>query len=139
MDQIDRRSRRMEGGKLLRAGWTQAEVARHLGVSRETARRWAQTLAAEGLPGLKRVGEPGRPAGLDRRQRKQLRDVLGQGALAQGLDSDRWTLAAAGQVIENLFGRCYSPAQVWRILRAEGWRYDRSRGFVPRRGAGRNG
>ena len=45
--------RRLEGGRLLKAGkLSQAEIARQLGVSRATASDWAKTIKAKGIKGL---------------------------------------------------------------------------------------
>src|SRR5262245_65379724 len=60
--------RRLEAGRLLRAGQlSQAEIARHLGVSRTAVSRWAQRLhdGPRGLAALKN-----RPKSADSRGRR---------------------------------------------------------------------
>ena len=43
--------RRMRAANLLRRGFTQAQVAAKLGVSRQSVSRWAATIEAEGADG----------------------------------------------------------------------------------------
>ncbi|HFD87975.1 MAG TPA: helix-turn-helix domain-containing protein, partial [Gammaproteobacteria bacterium] len=45
--------RRMHAARLLEKGVPQAEVARELGVSRQSVSAWAKKLGAEGREGLK--------------------------------------------------------------------------------------
>ena len=53
--------RRLAAATLLRQGrLSQAEIARHLGVSRASVCRWAATLAQEGRRGLEARPIPGR-------------------------------------------------------------------------------
>jgi transposase len=54
--------RRLTGGRLLKAGrWSQAEIARQLGVSRATVSQWAKRLATGGLRALRGRKAPGGP------------------------------------------------------------------------------
>ena len=60
--------RRLVAATLLRQGQlSQAEIARHVGVSRASVCRWAATLAQEGLHGLEARPIPGRLPRLDER------------------------------------------------------------------------
>src|SRR5688500_8860037 len=52
--------RRLRAAKLLKQGWTEAEVAREVGVHRQSVNRWKQTLDAEGTAALKHPGRAGR-------------------------------------------------------------------------------
>ncbi len=56
--------RRLKAGKLLQNGWSQADVARQVGVSRESVRRWADALHEQGAEGLRSSGRIGRPSRL---------------------------------------------------------------------------
>ena len=58
-------------------------------------------------------------------QRRRVERALGQGALAQGFDSDLWTLQRVALVIERLTGVRHHPSHVWPILRSMGWTLQR--------------
>lgn len=113
--------RRLQAGRWLLKGVKQAEVARRLKVRPSAVSAWAKRLRAGGLPALKSTAALGRPVGLSDVQRAALAAALKQGALAQGLATELWTLPRVGQLIERRFGRRYCDSQVWRILRAMGF------------------
>jgi len=74
-----RERRRMEGARLLRAGMWQAEVARRVGVRRQSVSRWARAIRDGGVWALKarRVGRRSKLHGEQwRRVEKQLRRGL---------------------------------------------------------------
>lgn len=125
----DSERRRLEAGRLLRRGVSQADVARRMDVAPSTVSGWAKRLEQGGLPALKSRGAWGRPRGLSEAQRRQVVRLLKRGALAAGFATELWTLPRIGVVIERQFGRRYSDSQVWRILR--------SLGFSPQRPARR--
>jgi transposase len=112
--------RRLHAARLLKRGYTQADVARECDVTRSAVSLWAQQLAAGGKPALRRRSL-GRPAALDETQRRTLAQVLKRGALAAGYGTELWTLARVAEMIERLHGVRYSTTQVWRLLGAMGW------------------
>src|ERR1700730_8275795 len=57
-------SRRLKAAELLKAGWSQADVAREVGVHRQSISRWATALGKAGSAGLKATGGRGRKARL---------------------------------------------------------------------------
>jgi transposase len=116
-----RHERRMQAGRLLLDGMRQAQVARAVGVTRKAVSLWnRQLVAAGGLCGLQ--GRPrGRRAGLNAQQRAELVGLLMNGALAQGFNTELWTVRRVRQLIEERFRRCYSASQVYRILVALGF------------------
>ena len=118
LDQSELEARRIEGDKLLRRGIRPAEVARRLAVSRTSVMRWERALAAGGQRSLRSAG---RPALLSPYDEKRLIAALKAGALAQGCNTDLWTLARVGRLIETLIGRRYSESGVWRLLRRLGF------------------
>lgn len=107
--------RRRKGMRMLARGVAQAEVARTLEVSRQTASSWARKLAED--PQAWRRKPLGRPGGLDAAQKKQLGKALLAGAVANDFPSELWTLARVVKLIEREFGVVYSTVNVWRILR----------------------
>jgi len=114
--------RRLEGGRLLRAGkLSQAQIARHLGVSRATVQVWKKRLAAGGLPRLRQRRATGRRSKLTTSQKKELLRQLKQGAQHAGFPTDRWTLPRIGAVIQRQFGVTYHPKYIGRLMRQLGW------------------
>jgi len=60
MDYATEQARRIEAGRLFAQGLSQAEVARQLGVSRQSASRWFRLWKANGSEGLRGAGRTGR-------------------------------------------------------------------------------
>lgn len=116
--------RRLRGARLLRRGYTQAEVARMCEVSRQAVSEWAQALASGGKSAL-RTRRLGRPAALGRAERTELVRLLKQGALAQGFATELWTLNRVGALIARRFKVRYSHTQVWRLLGSLGFSVQR--------------
>lgn len=112
--------RRLKGAKLLARGMSKSEVARELGVARQTVATWEQRLAEGGKESLKR-GELGRPRQLDAEQERELGKVLMAGALAAGYPTELWTLPRIGKVITRQFGVEYSTGHLWHLLRRLGF------------------
>jgi transposase len=108
---------RMQAGALFAAGYTQAEVARTLGVARQNVSRWHALWQAGGLQALASSGPTGYAPRLSDRQLAAIDRALRQGARAHGFDSDQWTLARVVTVIERLTGVAYHRGHVWKLLR----------------------
>jgi putative transposase len=118
--------RRLAGATLLRQGrLSQAEIARHVGVSRASVCRWAATLAQEGPRGLEARPIPGRCPRLDEKAWARLGRLLDRGAMAAGFATERWTLKRIAVVIEREFGIHYHPRYLERPLKAHGFSVQR--------------
>jgi len=126
MKELERRRRR--GARLLAAGETQAEVARRLGVSRQTVMRWERTRQAGGMEALRRAEHLGRPERLSVAQRQELVRLLKEGALAADFPTELWTLPRIGQLIEAKFAVKMVDSSVWRLLGRLGWSVQRPAG-----------
>ena len=114
--------RRLEGGRLLKEGqMSQAEIARHLGVSRATVSDWAKMVKAKGISGLRKKKAPGRQSKLSKVQKERLKRKLDRGALACGFPTDRWTLERVRQLIQKEFEVSYHPNYLNRLLRQLGF------------------
>jgi len=120
---MDRRRARAAG--LFKAKHTQAEVARQLGVSRQSVSRWYRQYRQGGAAAMPGAGRAGRKPRLDRRQLNRLDAALRQGAQPHGFGTDLWTLPRVAQVIKRLTGVTYHPGHVWRILRNLNWTMQR--------------
>jgi transposase len=80
--------RRLHAAELFAQDVHQAEVARTLGVSRQTVSRWHQRWQADGTAGLQSRGAPGRTPQLSDAQLEQAEQALLEGAKAHGFDTD---------------------------------------------------
>jgi transposase len=113
--------RRMEAASLLKQGVSQSEVARRLGVHRQSVIRWARQLAQTGVAGLKKAGRAGRKPRLGATELRALARGLKRGPEALGYTSGLWTAGRVRALIEYATGVRYHEAHVWRILRKLNW------------------
>ena len=115
-------ARRLEGARLLKRKVSQSEVARRLGVSRQSVSDWAKQLAAvNGAVGKLRSKPLGRPKHLDVAQCETLRQMLLQGALSAGFPTELWTIKRVRVLIKREFGVAYSSTGGWALLRSLGF------------------
>ncbi|TQN31917.1 transposase [Haloactinospora alba] len=116
----------MHAVELWEQGCSQAEIARRLGVSAESVRRWKRRWEQGGAAALRRRPAPGAAPKLTQAQVEHVRRALEQGAHAHGFDSDLWTVRRVGHVVERVCGVQMSAASVWRLLTARlGWSLQR--------------
>jgi transposase len=116
-DRIALERRRMRAARLLAHGYSEAEVARRLGVHRQSVNRWAKVLDTAGRQGLRRAACAGRRPKLRKDDLAGLEQCLKQGPEQFGYPTGLWTLPRVGMVIEQRYGVRYNSSQVWRILR----------------------
>ena len=121
-----REARRLRAAELFALGRTQAEVARDLGVSRQSAHVWHTRFQEGGVDALRSRGPTGPDPKLSAAQLATVEQALLQGAQANGFDTDLWTLERIAVVITQLTGVRYHPGHVWVILRRRlGWSVQR--------------
>ena len=125
-DALERR--RMEAAKLLKEGLPEAEVARRVGVHRQSVNRWAAQLWESGRRGLRKAGRAGRKPRLSESDLKRIERGLKRGPEALGYETSLWTSWRVGHRIEQECGVKYHSAHVWRILRQLGWSCQRPTG-----------
>jgi transposase len=114
--------RRTEGVRLLKAGEkSQAEIARHLGVSEAAISKWKKKLKEEGEESLAASKATGRPAKLTEEQKVDLVRELEQGAKAHGFKTEQWTQARVKKLIEKHYGVSYARNYVGQLLHQLGW------------------
>lgn len=106
---------------MFKQGMKQADVARALGVSRQSVSRWHRTWRKGGMNLLKRADRTGRPTQLTAVQLKQIERALLRGAVANGYPTELWTLRRVAEVIARLTAVSYHQGHVWRVLRGMGW------------------
>ena len=118
--------RRKDAARMFKAGTRQADVARALGVSRQSVSRWYKDWEKAGTKGLKAAGRAGRKPRISPRDLKKIDTALLKGARANGFNTDLWTLRRVAKVIEAIIGVRYHQGHVWRILRdSMGWSLQR--------------
>jgi transposase len=123
---IARETRRLRAAELFAQGRTQAEVARELGVSRQSAHVWHARFEEGGVDALRSRGPTGPNPKLSDAQLTSIEQALLQGARANGFDTDLWTLERVAVVITQLTGVRHHPGHVWSILRRRlGWSLQR--------------
>jgi transposase len=114
--------RRAEGVRLLEVGeMTQAEIARHLGVTEAAVSKWKKQLLEEGSQALQARKATGRPPKLDDVAKAELVQKLEEGAIAAGFPTEQWTQARVKKLIEREFGVVYHQNYISRLLDDLGW------------------
>ena len=113
--------RRLAAARLLRQGLSQSEVARRVGVHRQSVSRWARELERSGVRGLRRAKCTGRPSRLSAAQLRELEQALKRGPEAFGFTTGLWTARRVRDLIEYRTGVRYHEDHVWRLLHQLGW------------------
>jgi transposase len=123
---VAREARRLRAAELFAQGRSQAEVAGELGVSRQSAHVWHTAWRQGGVDALRSRGPTGPAPKLSDAQLAQIEEALLAGAMANGFDTDLWTLERVAVVITQLTGVRHHPGHVWVILRRRlGWTLQR--------------
>jgi transposase len=113
---------RLAAADLIEAGASDREVAQRFGVTRPSANRWRQVLAAGGRQALASKGAGGVRCKLSPPQLAELEKVLEAGPAAFGWDADqRWTLTRVAEVVRDKFGVRYSLSGLHVLLQRIGW------------------
>jgi transposase len=113
--------RRLKAARLLQQGVHQSEVARRVGVHRQSVSRWARQLEEAGRAGLKRARRAGRKPKLTTTDLKRLEQGLKRGPEALGYATSLWTSQRVAHLIEQECGVRYTTTHVWRLLKQLGW------------------
>lgn len=120
-DRVKLERRRLRAARLLEQGVSEAEVARRVGVHRQSVNRWVQQLAAGGRSALKRAARTGRPPRVSADDLRRIERGLKRGPEALGYGTGLWTAWRVANLIEHECGVRYSTVHAWRVLRALGW------------------
>jgi transposase len=114
-------ARRRRAAALLAEGLGLREVARQVGSSPSSVKRWKEMKQAGGSAALAAKPHPGRPPRLSAKQKEKLEGLLLKGVTAHGYSGELWTLPRVAELIERRFGVRYHPAHVWKLLHSLGW------------------
>ena len=117
--------RRRKAMELLDSGLSLNEVGRKLGCNASSVMRWRNERNKHGEQGLKPKPVPGRPAKLNRQQKKQLVCLLLRGAMANGYRTQLWTTARIAELIKRNFGISYHRDHIGRLMASLGWSYQK--------------
>ena len=116
-----RTERRHRAWALHQQTWSNAAIARVLGVTQAAVSQWFSAVKQHGRAALNGRARPGRPPKLSPTQRQQLIGYLEQGPRAYGFRGEVWTCARIARLIRRQFQIDYSPSQVSRILKRIHW------------------
>ncbi len=111
--------RRQRALALLRHGQRPAQVAKRIGATAQSVRRWRREAHQPQRKPTKRA--PGRPSRLSASQQHCLVQALQRGALQYGYAEDYWTLDRIVQLIWELLRVRYQPSGVWHLLQRLDW------------------
>jgi len=115
-DQLPSVALRMRAGQMLVDGQTPDSVARELGISTTTARRYRTIIEDGGLNALASLSVGGRKPILDAKALEWIANSLRGSPLAFGFESDQWTDGRLQSVIGRRFGVQFSRVYVRQIV-----------------------
>lgn len=91
-------------------------IARVLGVSLSSVKRWKAAWQTGGVKALAAKPHPPRATKLSEKQKLQLVRLLLAGPRAAGFRTDLWTCARVAAVVRKRFGVRYHPDHLGRIM-----------------------
>jgi transposase len=101
-------NRRVLAVERVNQGYSQADVARILGVDARSVRRWVHDFRQGGLEALQSKGHPGRPPKLDAEQTATVLSWFRHSPTAFGYDTDLWTARRVTDLIGKHFGIAFN-------------------------------
>jgi transposase len=115
------RAVRLEASKLFNKGLRCADIARRLGLTRTTVSIWRKRWREGGVEALLHVGGVGIRRRLSDKQLGLIVEELLKGPKAHGWESEYWTLARIGALIEAKTGVSYSIGYLWHLMHRLNW------------------
>lgn len=112
-EELERRRRRAV--YLLDQGESPTDIGHFLGCSRSSVYRWEEARA--GPEGLAAKPHPGARPKLDERQLAELEELLKQGALVHGWQTNLWTAKRVAQLVRRHLGVTYHPEGLRLLLK----------------------
>jgi transposase len=120
--------RRMKAARWLQQGMRCAEVARRVGVHRQSVSRWKAQIEQQGLAALKQASRAGRKPKLTPEDLVQLEEALLKGPKALGYITEIWTTQRVAELIQQRFHVRYHRDHVGRLLAQLHWSCQRPTG-----------
>lgn len=115
----------MRAARLFENGYTQAEVARTLAVSRQSVHRWYWEWKSGGTTALRGTERVGRQEMIGVEDHQKILAALTKGAVANGFPNEVWTLERIAILIYRMLKVKYSVSSVWRLMQRLGWSVQR--------------
>lgn len=112
--------RRLKAAKYFERGLGCSEVARRLGVRRQSAHGWMQAWQRGGRESLRSSGPAGRKPRMSDGQKRQLIDAMLAGPQQSGYATEVWTLPRVRALVRKHTGETYHTGHLSRMLRALG-------------------
>lgn len=114
-------ARRRRAAKLFQERRPLAEVARLVGASLSSVKRWKRAWSDGGVAALAAKPHPGPAPKLSSQQKQELVSILRRGPIAAGYRTDLWTCARVAEVVRKKFRVSYHPDHLGRILHELGF------------------
>jgi transposase len=108
--------RRLKAVALFDKGHGPSEVARRLGVRRQSAHAWQVRWRRDGRAALQSKGPAGRKSRLTSQQEDELAQAILDGPQAAGHATALWTLPRIAALIRQRHNVDYHPGHVWHLL-----------------------
>jgi transposase len=115
------RVRRLKAVKLFAKGFSKAEIARRLLVTRQSVGRWIQQHANGGDQALQGAAKLGRDPKVNADTLKKFEAELLKGPEAHGFANNLWTLKRMAEVLKQACGVSVHSRYVWHLMRALNW------------------
>jgi transposase len=109
-------ARRRRAAKLFQERKPLAEVARLVGASLSSVKRWKRAWREGGVAALAARPHPGPTPKLSPGQKQQLVTILKRGPVRAGYRTDLWTCKRVAEVARKRFRVSYHPDHLGRIL-----------------------
>ena len=113
--------RRLKAAGLFEKGLGASEVARKLGVKRQSAHIWKTAWEQGGSASLRSSGPAGRKPRLNPLQKQEVIEALLAGPGKSGYATEVWTLPRVRALIRKRTGESYHESHVSRLLRSLGF------------------
>jgi transposase len=109
-------ARRRRAAKLFQERKPLAEIARLVGASLSSVKRWKRAWREGGVAALAARPHPGPTPKLSSGQKQQLVTILKHGPVRAGYRTDLWTCWRVAEVVRKRFRVSYHPDHLGRIL-----------------------
>lgn len=113
--------RRLKAARLFEKGLGASEVARKLGVKRQSAHAWKMAWEQGGRTSLRSSGAAGRKPRLSALQKQEVVEALLDGPQKSGYATEVWTLPRVRALIRKRTGESYHESHVSRLLHSLGF------------------
>lgn len=115
----------------IKLGRNAEELKELYNVSHKSICNWVHGYNAYGVDGLKDKPRSGRPCRLSEQQQAELKAAIADKPEKAGYSSGVWSGPLVAAYVQRTFGVSYKKAQVYNLLHALGFSYQRGKAFYP--------